>query len=42
MAAAVVLVVIAACAYLFFFVFFPLARGAIYDPSTSVETRIMV
>ena len=28
--------------YLVFFVFFPLARGAIYDPSTPEQTRLMV
>jgi ribosomal protein L11 methylase PrmA len=28
--------------YLFFFIFFPLARGAIYDPSTPVQTSLMV
>jgi hypothetical protein len=28
--------------YLVLFVFFPLARGAIYDPSTSVQTSFMV
>lgn len=28
--------------YLIFFVFFPLARGAIYDPSTPVQTTLMV
>ena len=27
--------------YLFFFVFFPLGRGAIYDPSSENETRMM-
>jgi hypothetical protein len=27
--------------YLFFFVFFPLGRGAIYDPSSAGETRVM-
>ncbi len=27
--------------YLIFFVFFPLARGAIYDPSTPVQTSFM-
>jgi protein-L-isoaspartate O-methyltransferase len=27
--------------YLFFFVFFPLGRGAIYDPSSANETRMM-
>ena len=33
---------IAAAAYLVFFVFFPLGRGAIYDPSTPYETGLMV
>ena len=42
MAAIITLIVIALGAYLVFFVFFPLARGAIYDPSSPVETRIMV
>ena len=28
-------------AYLFFFVFFPLGRGAIYDPSSPEQTRII-
>lgn len=28
--------------YLVFFVFFPLARGAIYDPSTPMQTTLMV
>ena len=28
--------------YLIFFVFFPLARGAIYDPSTPAQTSLMV
>jgi hypothetical protein len=28
--------------YLVFFVFFPLARGAIYDPSSPVQTSLMV
>jgi hypothetical protein len=28
--------------YLIFFVFFPLARGAIYDPSSPVQTDLMV
>jgi hypothetical protein len=27
--------------YLFFFVFFPLGRGAIYDPSSANETRMI-
>ena len=32
--AAMVTLIIAQRAYLVFFVFFPLARGAIYDPSS--------
>lgn len=28
--------------YLIFFVFFPIARGAIYDPSTPMQTALMV
>lgn len=28
--------------YLVFFVFFPLARGALYDPSSPVQTSLMV
>jgi hypothetical protein len=28
--------------YLIFYVFFPLARGALYDPSSPEETRLMV
>jgi hypothetical protein len=41
MATIVTLIFIAVAVYLFFFVFFPLGRGAIYDPSSSAETRIM-
>jgi hypothetical protein len=37
----VTLAIIAVAAYLVFFVFFPLGRGAIYDPSSAEETRIM-
>jgi hypothetical protein len=33
---------VAACVYLVFFVFFPIARGAIYDPSTHAEAEMMV
>lgn len=41
--AALLTVAIAALAlYLFFFVFFPIGRGAIYDPSSNVEAEIMV
>lgn len=37
----VVLAIIATAIYLVFFVFFPLGRGAIYDPSSREETRLM-
>lgn len=33
---------VGAAVYLVFYVFFPLARGAIYDPSTLEQTRQMV
>jgi protein-L-isoaspartate O-methyltransferase len=33
---------VAVALYLFFFVFFPIARGAIYDPSSRTEAEIMV
>ncbi len=39
MTTVLVLAIIAVGVYLVFFVFFPLGRGAIYDPSTSEETR---
>ena len=35
-------VLIALAAYLVFYVFFPLGRGAIYDPSTPYETSLIV
>jgi hypothetical protein len=41
MAAILTLLLTSIAVYLFFFVFFPLARGAIYDPSSANETRIM-
>jgi len=41
MATIVTLLIVALGVYLVFFVFFPLGRGAIYDPSTSEETRQM-
>jgi len=41
MATILTLLFAAIAVYLFFFVFFPLGRGAIYDPSTSAETRLM-
>ena len=41
MATVVTLLIVALGVYLVFFVFFPLGRGAIYDPSTSEETRQM-
>jgi hypothetical protein len=41
MTALVTLAIIAVAAYLVFFVFFPLGRGAIYDPSSAEETRVM-
>jgi hypothetical protein len=41
MATVVTLLVVAVGVYLVFFVFFPLGRGAIYDPSSSEETRQM-
>jgi SAM-dependent methyltransferase len=37
----VVLAIIVVAAWLIFFVFFPLGRGAIYDPSSFEETRVM-
>ena len=39
MATVAVLLAVALGVYLVFFVFFPLGRGAIYDPSSSEETR---
>jgi len=41
MATIVILGIIAVALWLVFFVFFPLGRGAIYDPSTLEETRVM-
>ncbi len=38
----VALAIVAAAFYLVFFVFFPLGRGAIYDPSTPDQTLRMV
>jgi hypothetical protein len=41
MAAILTVVIVGIVVYLFFFVFFPLGRGAIYDPSSANETRMM-
>jgi len=41
MAAIITALVVAAAGYLFFFVFFPIGRGAIYDPSTQAEAEMM-
>jgi hypothetical protein len=41
MAMFIVLALAAISLYLFFFVFFPIGRGAIYDPSSKAETEIM-
>lgn len=41
MTALIVLLVIAAAIYLIFYVFFPLGRGAIYDPSSFAKTEII-
>lgn len=41
MGAILTVLVICAAFYLVFYVFFPLGRGAIYDPSTHEETLIM-
>jgi ribosomal protein L11 methylase PrmA len=41
MATILTLLFAAVAVYLFFFIFFPLGRGAIYDPSTSAETHLM-
>ena len=41
MAAFVTSALVAVSLYLFFFVFFPIGRGAIYDPSSRVEAEIM-
>ncbi len=37
----IVLAIVAVAGWLVFFVFFPLGRGAIYDPSSAEETRLM-
>jgi protein-L-isoaspartate O-methyltransferase len=42
MAAFVTAALVAVSMYLFFFVFFPIGRGAIYDPSSRIEAEIMV
>jgi hypothetical protein len=41
MATILTLLAVGVAAYLFFFVFFPLGHGAIYDPSSAAETQIM-
>jgi len=41
MAAILTVAIAGVVVYLFFFVFFPLGRGAIYDPSSENETRMM-
>jgi protein-L-isoaspartate O-methyltransferase len=41
MAALLSAALIALTLYLFFFVFFPIGRGAIYDPSSRVEAEVM-
>jgi ribosomal protein L11 methylase PrmA len=41
MAACVTAGLVAVSLYLFFFVFFPIARGAIYDPSSRIEAEAM-
>ena len=41
MAAIVTVAIVGLVVYLFFFVFFPLGRGAIYDPSSANETRVI-
>jgi cyclopropane fatty-acyl-phospholipid synthase-like methyltransferase len=41
MAGIITLAIAAVGIYLVFFVFFPLGRGAIYDPSSFEETRLM-
>jgi protein-L-isoaspartate O-methyltransferase len=41
MATILTLLVVGIAVYLFFFVFFPLGHGAIYDPSSMAETQIM-
>ena len=41
MATILTLLIVGVGVYLFFFVFFPLGHGAIYDPSSAAETQIM-
>jgi protein-L-isoaspartate O-methyltransferase len=41
MAALIATALIALALYLFFFVFFPIGRGAIYDPSSRAEAEVM-
>ncbi len=41
MAIIVTLAIVALAVYLFLFIFFPIARGAIYDPSTWAEAETM-
>ena len=41
MAAVLTAIAVAVAVYLFFFVFFPIGRGAIYDPSTQAEADMM-
>jgi hypothetical protein len=41
MAALITTALIALALYLFFFVFFPIGRGAIYDPSSRAEAEVM-
>ncbi|HVO38898.1 MAG TPA: hypothetical protein VMV03_07705 [Spirochaetia bacterium] len=41
MGAIVTVLILCAAFYLVFYVFFPLGRGAIYDPSTHEETLVM-
>ncbi|MGD0727034.1 MAG: hypothetical protein ABSB63_15890 [Spirochaetia bacterium] len=41
MAAILTVAIVGIVVYLFFFVFFPLGRGAIYDPSSANETRMI-
>jgi cyclopropane fatty-acyl-phospholipid synthase-like methyltransferase len=41
MATIMILAAVAVAVWLVFFVFFPLGRGAIYDPSSFEETRVM-
>lgn len=42
MGAILTVLIVCAAFYLVFYVFFPLGRGAIYDPSTREETLVMV